>query len=93
MDIEHIYRVGYVTKEKERDYDPMASEVICDAIEEYNKVGEKIKEMTVVLIEVQRLLKNGAGGAIVDTVWSDTAGNTTLYELIETVVNEDYSGK
>ena len=34
--IEHVFRVGYVTRQKERDYDPMGNEVVCDAIEKWD---------------------------------------------------------
>lgn len=49
-------------------------------------VLKQLNEMKAVLIEVQRLLKNDS--AIIDTVWSDTAENTTLYELIEITINK-----
>lgn len=42
--IEHVYRVGYVTREKERDYDPLGSAVVCDAIEKLERF-EKLAEM------------------------------------------------
>jgi len=35
--IEHVYRVGYVTREKERDYDPMGNEVVCEAVEKWRR--------------------------------------------------------
>jgi len=38
-----------------------------------------------VLTEAMRLLKNGANGAITDTVWSEDTPNTTLYELMHNV--------
>ena len=47
---------------------------------------KKLDEWKAVFIETQRLLKNDS--AIVDTVWSDTAENTTLYELIEITINK-----
>lgn len=34
--IEHVFRVGYVTGQEERDYDPMGNEVVCDAIEKWD---------------------------------------------------------
>ena len=35
------------------------------------KADKEIEDMKKVLIEVMRLLKNGANGAIHDTIWSD----------------------
>ena len=49
-------------------------------------VLKQLHEMKSVLIETQRLLKSDS--AIIDTVWSDTAENTTLYELIEITINK-----
>lgn len=43
--IEHVYEAGYLTRQKERDYDPMGSEVFCDVLEKWNRferLAEKI---------------------------------------------------
>lgn len=44
-----------------------------------------IAKMSLVLSETQELLLGGSKGssAIIDTVWSHSTPNTTLYELIE----------
>lgn len=46
--IENVYMAGYVTREKERDYDPMCNHVVCDAIEKWDRF--------------ERLAKSIAGG-------------------------------
>jgi len=35
--IEHVYRVGYLTREKERDYDPMGNDMVCEALEKWHR--------------------------------------------------------
>lgn len=45
IDIEQIYRIGYVTREKERDYDPLASEAVCEAIEEVERLEREIETL------------------------------------------------
>jgi len=41
--IEHVYRVGYVTRQKERDYDPLGNDVVCDAIERLERLEKLAK--------------------------------------------------
>lgn len=54
-----------------------------EQVKEFREVAIKeIKQCHAVMKEAQRLLRNGASGSIVDTVWSDSSQNTTLYELM-----------
>lgn len=66
--------------------------VYIDSVFSSNLLGqadEKIEKMQKVLVEAMRLMKNGAGGVITDTVWSDTVPNTTLYELMHNLTSKE----
>jgi hypothetical protein len=43
--IEQIYRIGYVTREKERDYDPMGNATVCEAIERLERLSQLAKQV------------------------------------------------
>ena len=45
VDIEQIYGIGYVTRQKERDYDPLGSEAVCDAIEEIRNLQQEVERL------------------------------------------------
>jgi hypothetical protein len=44
---------------------------------------DKINRMKTLLTEIKRVLEDGADGAVVDTVWSDTMPNQTIVEMID----------
>ncbi len=58
------------------------SNICCAQHADIMEANREIERCKKTMIEVQRLLRNGAAGAIIDTVWSDTRKNTTLYELL-----------
>jgi len=43
--IEHVYRVGYVTRDKERDYDPRGNEVVCQAMAKWDRLEDLAKQI------------------------------------------------
>ena len=46
LDIEQIYRIGYTTRQKEKDYDPLGDEAVCDAIEEVRNLQQEVERLT-----------------------------------------------
>lgn len=61
IDIEQIYRIGYVTREKERDYDPLAIQAVRDAIEEVEGMEREIKALNEKVRKLEFMAENGLG--------------------------------
>ena len=55
VDIEQIYRIGYVTRQKEKDYDPLASDAVCSAIEKVRSLQQEVERLKAELARVKAL--------------------------------------
>ena len=60
-----------------------------DYRKEIKKLKSSIKYSNKAMKHAQRLLKDGAQGSIVDTVWCSGEGNITLWELLATAIDGD----
>ena len=67
---------------EDRDFGSYTPRINVEAADHIEALEEIIKQS-------MRLMKNGAEGAINDTVWSDSVPHTTLYDLMYNLVGEE----
>ena len=59
IDIEQIYRIGYTTREKEKDYDPLGNEAVCAAIEDIRQLQAEVERLKGMEPLLKMFLKDG----------------------------------
>ncbi len=77
--------------ESRQHADDMNTDLILKLTDDLEAKDKDITKMQAVLTETQELLLGGSKGSssIVDTVWSSSTPNTTLYELIHLVLTKE----
>ena len=77
--------------ESRQHADDMNTDLILKLTDDLEAKDKDITKMQAVLTETQELLLGGSKGSssIVDTVWSSSTPNTTLYELIYLVLTKE----